>query len=187
MRRPGREARPWEPVTPTLARVPGPAYGDRMSPRFVTIVSLGIVILHQAGMALLVGELGRPREAILVAGILFLLYPLWRIARSTGRAAEVLRLGPAPAASYPLSVLALVSAMPLALAAGELVADVPAGLDELLARILLAHGPREWAVTILAAAVVPALGEELLFRGFLQRGLEPRLGPAAAQLPRQLG
>jgi membrane protease YdiL (CAAX protease family) len=144
------------------------------------LVSLGLVVLHQAGSALLLGGLGRPREALLLAGVVFLLYPLWRIARSTGRPAEVLRFGPAPLASYPLAVVALVGAMPLALAAGELVTEVPTALDEVLASLLRAQGPREWAVTLLAAAVVPALAEELLFRGFLQRGLEPRLGPAAA-------
>jgi membrane protease YdiL (CAAX protease family) len=151
-----------------------------MSARFVATVTLGIVILHQAGTALLISGLGRPREAILLAGLVFLLYPLGRIARSTGRAREVLRLGPAPAAAYPLAFVALVSAMPLALAVGELVAESPGGLDEVLARVLHADGARGWILALLAAAVVPALGEELLFRGFLQRGLEPRIGPAAA-------
>jgi membrane protease YdiL (CAAX protease family) len=112
--------------------------------------------------------------------MIFLLYPLWRVARASGHPERVLRLGPAPLAAYPLATVALVTGMPVATAIGSAIVPMPGPLDDIFGEMLRVDSARDWVMVLLAAAVVPALGEELLFRGFLQRGLERRLGPAPA-------
>jgi membrane protease YdiL (CAAX protease family) len=54
--------------------------------------------------------------------------------------------------------------------------ETPDHVEEFFTRLLTAGSPAELAVVLLAAAVVPAVTEEVLFRGFLQGALERRLG-----------
>ncbi|MEZ5063320.1 MAG: CPBP family intramembrane glutamic endopeptidase [bacterium] len=144
------------------------------------VLAAAILVLHQAGTALLVAGWGRPAVAILVSGLLFLLYPTWRLAQVVGSPRDVLRLGGAPARVFPLAAAALITAMPVAIGIGHRI--VPADLPEQqwVIGLVRGTGAADVLVAWAAAALVPAIGEEWLYRGLLQRALERTLPGAAA-------
>ena len=151
-----------------------------MTPTTLVWLALGLMLLHQAGTALLVAQMGRPLVAFLVGGLVFLLYPLWRIARVSGRPADVLGTGPTRFSSYPLATLALLSAMPAAIALGHILVPMSDPFPESLRELVTVNGWGQGLFVVLAVAIVPALAEELLFRGLLQRALLTRLDPIGA-------
>lgn len=89
------------------------------------------------------------------------------------------RLGAAPLALGALGLLALSGALDLAISeAGLRGTGALARLDAVVA----AAGPERLGLVLLATALAPGLGEELLFRGLLQRGLARRVGALAIPL-----
>jgi len=161
----------------SLAASGGRAYGSRMTLRFVLGAGLLVLVLHQAALMLLMASGLPPRASIAMATLLFLLYPLWRIVRIAGvpvRAA----LGwqaPSPGPTL-LAVLGFLAAIPAVLAVTERLVAVPGTLERFFGELLRAGSPGEWVVVLAVAAIVPAVAEESLFRGFLLRGLTPRWG-----------
>ena len=113
----------------------------------------------------------------------------WAAARlSTRRVAPFLRLRRPDARALGLAVLGWAALYPVVLWLGELNARIPLprslqGLDEMRGEMLeglLLGGGVSTAFLFLTIALVPAVFEELLFRGYLQRQVERRFGARAA-------
>jgi membrane protease YdiL (CAAX protease family) len=89
------------------------------------------------------------------------------------------RLGFAPLALGGVGLLALSGALEFAIAEAGLRGD---GALARLDALVEAAGRERLALVLLATAVAPGFGEELLFRGLLQRGLARRAGAWAIPL-----
>lgn len=143
-------------------------------------LTLALVLLYEAGGFLFLGLLGRPRLGLLVTGPLLVLFPLagaLHSARLPLRAS--LRLNPVRTGDVLLAVTAVVAAVPPVLAVLSRLVQTPPRVEEFFTGLLRAHSAADLVVVLLLVAVIPAWTEETLFRGFLQRGLERRLGRAA--------
>lgn len=148
-----------------------------MSSRSVLGAGLLIILLHQAGLVLLI-SVGLPvLAAIAAAAGLFLMLPLWRVLRWAG---VPVRLGLGWTAASPGATLwgaaGFLAAVPAVLALTERWTPVPGPLDRFFGELLHAGSPVEWGVVVVVVALIPAVAEESLFRGFLLGGLEPRWG-----------
>jgi membrane protease YdiL (CAAX protease family) len=129
----------------------------------------GIVLLYQAGSFLLLGTLGLSRVGLLLPGPLLVVLPLLLVLRAAGRpAGPALGIRPAGAEVLLAAVVGVVAAVPPVLAVTSRIVPAPEPVQEFFTRLLRAGSPGELALTIVAAAIVPAVTEELLFRGFLQ-------------------
>lgn len=149
----------------------------------MTVWTLALVLLYQGGAFLFLGLLGLPRTGLLVTGPFLVLLPLAlgiRTARLPLR--ETLRWRPVPPWTVLAAVVGVVAALPPVLAVSARLVQTPEQVEEFFTRLLSARSPADLVVILLAAAVVPALTEEILFRGFLQGALERRLGKGAAIL-----
>lgn len=100
---------------------------------------------------------------------------------------ETLRWRTVPPLPVLAAVVGVVAAVPPVLALVARFVQTPERVEEFFTRLLSARSPADLAVVVLAAAVVPALTEEILFRGFLQGALERRLGPVPAVLTSAAG
>jgi membrane protease YdiL (CAAX protease family) len=139
------------------------------------------VLLYQGGALLFLGVLGRPRTGLLLTGPLLVLLPLalaLRGARIPLRGA--LRWNPVSPLSAAAAAAGVVAALPAVLAVVTRFVHTPDRVEEFFTRLLSARSPGDLAVVIVAAAIVPALTEEILFRGFLQGALERAIGRWAA-------
>ena len=113
----------------------------------------------------------------------------WAAARlSTRRVAAFLRLRAPDPASLGLAAVGWAALYPVVLWLGQLNARLPLpewmqGLDEMRGEMLeglLLGGGVSTAFLFVTVALTPALFEELLFRGYLQRQAERRFGSRAA-------
>ncbi len=120
-----------------------------------SLASLGLACLAMAGGV--VGP-GAPAERL---GL-----------RSSGVSAAVL-------AGFVLGLLTLSSATDATI--GLLGLSEVGHLPEIDRTVRTARGGAVW-ISLIGLAVFPGIGEELAFRGWLQRGLEPRLGAVGAVL-----
>ncbi|HMB70780.1 MAG TPA: CPBP family intramembrane glutamic endopeptidase [bacterium] len=154
-----------------------------MPVRLVLSVAAALVLLHQGGQIVLIA-LGVPaRGALVLAGGLLLTLPLIMALRAARvPLAPALGWNRTDAGTAARGILAFLAATPAVLALTSRATEVPPRLEEFLRDLLRADSAGEWLWVLLAAAIVPAIVEELAFRGFLQRGLAARLGPVPAIL-----
>ncbi len=148
-----------------------------MSLRFVLLTSSVILVLHQAGLFLLIQGGIPPRAALVVAALMFLAYPVLRVLRFAGLSLRPsLRLyGASPGATI-LATLGTVTALPAILAITARGADPDGPVQQFFDTLLRTDSPAETAQVIFVVVLIPAITEELVFRGFLQRAVEIRLG-----------
>jgi membrane protease YdiL (CAAX protease family) len=192
------------PVLPGADRagsVPREPFLRRMSPLAFAVFALAVIfLLYQGvgGVIALVLISGRPTEAnvsltrwVTVGGqlILILLPTLWLVHRRHGKFRPFLRLH-LPEVRELFSTMVGVFALQQILQAYMIVQDsIPLPPDiqrvvdifrnaiEQAYRLLVqARSPVEFLVVLFVAAVVPAVTEELLFRGLVQRNLEQAAG-----------
>ncbi len=148
-----------------------------MSLRFVLGTASIILVLNQAGLALMLVSGAPPRAALVVASLLLLLWPTLQVLRAAGVSRrEGLRLRTAGVPATLLGTLTVVSILPAMAAAAERWIEHPPQLQEFLMGLASADSMPEWIAVFLSLAIVPAVCEEIFFRGFLQRSLETRLG-----------
>lgn len=135
------------------------------------------ILVAAGGVSLRWGLVG-----IVASQVVGFALPAWLAARRAGRPGAVLGLVAPRARHLVGSVLVAVSLWyVIAVVLVPLVQDlVTEGEVEELARHLAGGEPL--ALKLVALAAVPALCEELLFRGALARGLRPRLGLVGAAL-----
>lgn len=145
--------------------------------RLLLSLAAAVLILHQGAQLLLIASGFSARPALAVSGVFFLLLPLVAALRwARLPLAETLRWRPTDPHVATWGIAAFLAGAPAVLALTARVADVSGPLEEFLRGLLHAESPWEWFTVLGAAAVIPALAEEVAFRGFLQRGLELRLG-----------
>ena len=125
---------------------------------------------------------GQPRLGLIVATIAGILLPLAFLLRSSPDWPALLRARSASPLSILLAMGAAVAALPPVLALASLVAPRAPHLDYFLRELLRVRGPADFALVLLAAALLPAVAEEALFRGFLLTGFERRFRSAPAIL-----
>ncbi len=156
--------------------LPSPA-----SLRLVLGVTALLVVFYETGAAALIGSLDRTRLAVGLAGPLFLLLPLIAALRVTRLPpASTLGLGPVPTGATAAGVFAVVAGVPAVLAVTGRMAKPSPALERFFDELLRADSSAELVVVLIVAALIPAVSEEIVFRGWLQRGLERRLGGLAA-------
>ncbi|MBZ0268786.1 CPBP family intramembrane metalloprotease [bacterium] len=148
-----------------------------MTLRQTLVTGIALVVFHQVALSVFLLGGAPPRLAVLVAATFFLLLPLLLILRRAGvPVAAALRLHAVPA---PVAILGsaafLCTVLPITAVTGR-AATVPESMERFFAELLGASSPAEWVWVVFVVAVVPAVSEELLFRGYLQRSLEPRIG-----------
>jgi sodium transport system permease protein len=142
--------------------------------------ALALVALYQVGGALLLATLD-PRLAVGLAGPGLLVLPLIALTRGRGLSPEeTLGTRAVPGIALPIGALAAAAGVPAVLFVTARFAEPSPEVQEFFVDLLRAEGPGELAIVLLVAAVVPAVSEELLFRGWLQRALARRTGPAFA-------
>ncbi|MDX1666672.1 MAG: CPBP family intramembrane glutamic endopeptidase [Saprospiraceae bacterium] len=105
---------------------------------------------------------------------------------------QFLRISSTPGTRHVvLGILFMLAAFPLAQTTYWLNQQIPlpdwatameSAAEGLLRGLLTMESPNELLFNLLIVAVLPAIGEELLFRGILQRRLETHLGNAAAAI-----
>ncbi|HMB68679.1 MAG TPA: CPBP family intramembrane glutamic endopeptidase [bacterium] len=150
--------------------------------------TFALVLLYQGGALLFLRVWERPLTGLMVTGPLLVLLPLLLGIRGARLpVGETLRWRPVPAGSFLAAVVGVVAALPPVLAAASRLLPTPDHVEEFFTRLLTARSPEELAVVLVAAAVVPAVTEEVLFRGFLQGALERRLGRWPAVLTAAAG
>jgi membrane protease YdiL (CAAX protease family) len=177
---------PERPVTERSSRVPDLPFWQRMHPvAFATVALVLIFILYQVvgGGAAYVLSGGKVtadnasfiRWATVISQILLILVPALVLARLRYRRLSI---------PFPLKVLGVFSlqqllqaymtiqdAMPLPPKVREIV-DLVKGMYEETYRVLVsAHTPGEFLVVVFTVALIPAVAEEFLFRGLVQRTL----------------
>jgi membrane protease YdiL (CAAX protease family) len=142
------------------------------------LLPITFALLALVGAAAL--DWGLPGVA--VAQLVGFALPAWLTAARSGRPARVLAL--VRPSRRALAGAALVGATYWYLSAALLVPLVDGLMTEREVRELTLHfsGPEPLAVKLLALAALPAVCEELLFRGAIARGLRGRLGLAGAAL-----
>jgi len=142
-----------------------------------------LVVFHQVALSVFLIGGAPPRLAVLVAAVFFLVLPLLLILRRAGfPAATELRLRPVPAPLALLGGAAFLCTVPAVTAVTGRAATVPESMERFFSDLLGASSPLEWIWVVFVVAIVPAVSEELVFRGYLQRTLEPRIGPWPAIL-----
>ncbi len=149
--------------------------------RLILGITFALIVLYEIGLVTLMGSLHDARLAVGLAGPLFFGVPLVAALRS-GRMPLIthLRLRPVSPAAVLAGALAVVAGVPAVLAVTARISSVPPEMEEFFRELLRASSPLEWFGVLAATAVAPALSEELLFRGWLQGGLERRIGGTAA-------
>lgn len=183
----------------TEARGPLSAFVASLHPVLFVLVTLaGIFFLYQVvgGVATLLlfgggvtaDNVGVVRAATLVGQVLFLLLPTLLLTRLRhGVFAAPLRLrwpGWTPVVAAAVGVLALQQvlqgylvlqeAVPLPLPEKllELLRQLRSMMEELTSVLVTSHSVPEFLAVVLVVAVAPAVCEEILFRGLIQRNLE---------------
>ncbi len=152
----------------------------------------GLVTYFLIGALPAPGEIGIYRLTTSLGEILLVFLPTLLLVRMATRSPErFLRLrAPDPRALLIPIVgifslqqilqiyLVLQDKIPLPSEVQNLVRQFKELFDELYTKLLSANSPAELAAVILVVALVPAVTEELLFRGLIQRLFEKGLGPA---------
>jgi len=127
-----------------------------------------------------------------VAQILLLLVPTLLVVRlATRDPVEYLRLKAPSAGEILVPLVGIFSLqqmlqvylvfqemIPLPPEIEKLIEEVKALVEEATRNLLTAGSPMEFLFVVLIVAVIPALSEEMLFRGLIQRSYEKGLGPA---------
>jgi membrane protease YdiL (CAAX protease family) len=141
------------------------------------LLTLALVLLYEGAAFLFLGMLGRPRTGLLLSGPVSVLLPLAGILRGARVPLhDALRLRAVPPASIALAVVGLIAAVPPVLAVAVRFVRPAERVEQFFTELLRAGSAADLAVVFLVAALVPAVTEEVLFRGFLQGALERRLG-----------
>lgn len=148
-------------------------------------IILGLIIVPGTAVYYLVGEHWRqPLLAALLMQLLFIGAPLVVAARACSwEAARAYRLAPVAPGVALLAVTASIALVPAAelIEVGiEKAIPVPAFLEAVFRELLRAEGAADWAMTVLTVAVVPGIGEEILFRGAILTSLGRHLTPPRA-------
>jgi len=184
-------------VTPEPAPPPKEPFFRRISPIAFVILSLALVfVLYQvvAGVVtiLLLGQIATRETAVwmriatAVGQVLCILLPTLLLARARyGRIVEPLRLrlpSPRDIVTVCIAVLALQQilqgymiaqdAIPLPPQIQRYVDMFKRLIEETYRMLVTAQSPLEFAGVVTTVALVPAIVEELLFRGLVQRDLE---------------
>lgn len=145
--------------------------------RYVVALTAALILVYQAGVFLFLSILARPRTGLLVTGPLLVLLPLIGALRAARLPiGESLRLRPVPKRVVLLAALGVVAAAPPVLAVAATFVRTPDRVEEFFTTLLRASSGVDLAVVLAAAALVPAVTEEILFRGFLQGALERSVG-----------
>lgn len=148
-----------------------------MTLRQTLLTGITLIVFHQVVLSVFLIGGAPPRLAVLVAASFFLFLPLLLVLRRAGvPAAPALRLRPVPAPLAVLGAAAFLCAVPPITAVTGRVVTIPETMDRFFEELLGASSPAEWLWVVLVVAIVPAVSEELVFRGYLQRALEPRVG-----------
>ena len=118
---------------------------------------------------------------VLVTQFLLLMAPTVLLVRTwhSSRAWNYLRWKPAPVLQVVLAVASTAVFVPVNMYIGSLMNKlfpVPEQLQALNNGLFTAHTPLELGWMIVVVAVTPAICEEVLFRGYVQRTLERRIG-----------
>jgi uncharacterized protein len=146
----------------------------------------GVITILLFGTSLTGGSVTSMRVATLAGQILFLLIPTILLARMRPpgpsyffrwRMPDIRQLLLACAGVFALQQILQVyllvqNAIPLPGPLQRLVDEIQRMIEETYRLLVTAHSPGELLTVILVAAVVPAICEELLFRGIVQRSLE---------------
>jgi uncharacterized protein len=174
---------------------------QRLHPVGFVLLALGAVfVLYQliaGGLTLLIVGL-RVTEAnatlmrvsTIVGQVVFILVPtLYLTKLRHGRINPALRLGVPGIPEILVAVvsmfalqqvlegyMALQDAIPLPSQIRELVDLMKRMFEETYSILLSAHSPAEYALVVVTVALVPAISEELLFRGLVQRNLDGVVG-----------
>ncbi len=184
---------------PLLAAVLGLLLAFILFQGISTLVAFGLILVwHGVPLADVVADMPAVLEAYAgdlivanTAGQVFgLLIPALLFARlhSSGWP-KMMRVRPAPAAFMVVSVLALLALIPVVQALGawadtwpwpESIRNFEQGQMDLIERILLQDFPLVFSISMLA--LVPAICEEFLFRGYIQRQAERALGALSGVL-----
>ena len=144
--------------------------------RLALVATIALVALYEGGTAALLPVLDA-RVAVGLAGPAFLLLPLaGLVAGGRFSAGRTLGIAFVPPAAALLAGLAGVIAVPAVLFATARFATLPPAVEEFFVELLRADSPRELGTVLVVAALIPAVCEELLFRGWLQRALARRIG-----------
>lgn len=148
---------------------------DEPSLRFVLWTAVALLVAYHGALVVAFALLPSPRIGLFLAGPLLLLVPLLAGVPS-GMRRPALRLRAVPLPSVLSAAAATVALLPAFFVAGSLFLPEPDALQELLAEILRVGSGREAVLVLGGACLAPAFSEEIFFRGFVQRGLERRLG-----------
>jgi membrane protease YdiL (CAAX protease family) len=154
---------------------PPDAHPGEPSLRFVIWTAVALLVAYHAAVLIAFGALPSPRIGLFAAGPVFLLLPLFLGIPAAERRAG-LRLRAVPLPAVLAAAAGTVALLPAAFSASSLLVPEPDALDDLFAEILRGDSVAELGLVFLGAAVAPAFSEEIFFRGFVQRGLERRLG-----------
>ncbi len=191
------EAPPGPPVPGLPAPGPREPFLRRMNPVLFTLFALALIfVLYQivGGVITIVVARGEVtlsnvtlvRWATLLGQLLFILVPtVWLARQRHGSLPGFFRLR-VPEIRHLVATMAAVLALQQMLQAYMVLQDMiplPADLQRMLdalrrlleeaERVLVqANGPGEFLFVLLVVALVPAVSEELLFRGLVQRNLE---------------
>jgi membrane protease YdiL (CAAX protease family) len=148
-----------------------------MTLRQTLLTGIALVVFHQVALSVFLISGVPARLAVLVAAVFFLLLPLVLLLRRAGLpAAPALRLRAVPVPLAVLGTAAFLCTVPAITAVTGRAATVPDSMERFFDELLGASTPAEWVWVVFVVAIVPAVSEELLFRGYLQRSLEPHLG-----------
>jgi membrane protease YdiL (CAAX protease family) len=145
--------------------------------RHVAALTAALILVYQAGAWLFLSLLAKPRTGLLVTGPFLVLLPLigaLRAARLPVR--DSLRVRPVRMRAALLAALGVVAAAPPVLAFAATFVRTPERVEEFFTTLLRASSGVDLVVVLAAAALVPAVTEEILFRGFLQGALERSAG-----------
>ena len=150
----------------------------------------GIITLIVAGGGIVEGNVNLVRWATLIGQIVFILLPTLWLARARHgalvpffriRLPEVGELVSTMVAVFALqqilqTYMVLQDAIPLPPDLQKMIDVVRRMMEEMYQVLMTAHSPGEFLVVVLIVALAPAVIEELLFRGLVQRNFEEAAG-----------
>jgi uncharacterized protein len=194
------------PVAPAAAPLVREPFFRRLGPvAFVILTLIGIFILYQiigGGVMLLVvgldlekGSVDLIRWSTLLGQLVFLLVPTLILTRLRfGKIIAPLRfhkvdlvqlivvIGATLALQQVLQGYQLMQdAIPLPAALERILIPIKNAMEGMLRMLLISHSTGEFLLVLATVAVMPAIAEEILFRGLIQSDLERTIsGPKAA-------
>jgi uncharacterized protein len=184
-------------LSPPKPASASPGFFLRLRPVGFVLLTLGSVfLLYQlvaGGLTLLIvgmqvteANATLMRVTTIVGQLVFILLPTLFLARARhGSIARVLRLNVPGLSDIVLAVVAMFAlqqvlqgymmlqdAIPLPTQIHEFVQLMRRMFDEAYRVLLTAHSSMEYVLVVMTVAVVPAISEELLFRGLVQRNID---------------